>query len=603
MPNTILNKSDSANPVVAVPDGATNNNSTSLVFLGKNYTQGYTQPIGENFLHLLENFANATEPTNPIQGQLWFNNNDDIESDTSNNDSSSYGLKVYDGQKWLPVGIVKKFAQPPTGLGGTNLKTGDLFVDTERQQLYISNGNDFTLVGPAFNAAEKTGSEIEYIKDATTNEDRPVLTIFVKTQRIVIISDYQFTPKSFIPGFREIKQGINLSTATLNTTSNSTKFWGIAEKAEALISGNEIVSTANFLRSDQNSTTNFAFNIRNNNGLSIGNDLSFNLGTDTAGSYIYNKVDGASIDVRLRSSGQVKNILRVSTTPANTGAIGINNLIPEESLDVVGSVKVTDRFISTSTSNNSISTNGGINAAGSIIIGGGLTVGANTSVQTIEPDTDSLRTLGTLNKRWDTVYAVKIGTNIRPVTVNGTLIGDVTGNVTGTSTGFKFGVTLDFTGDVVCNTTFQNSGDQKSITTTLNPSVISSKDSTTLFLTNDVLLIERETGLGPKLYKITKNVLSQQLPLVPIGTVILYAGNSGNLPNGYLVCDGQEISRNTYDKLFEVIGYKYKPEAQLIGTGANLQTFALPNLNAVSSISTDIPPPTLTYIIYTGRLS
>jgi len=603
MPNTILNKSDSANTTVAIPDGALNSNSTSLVFLGKNYPQGYTKPIAENFLHLLENFANATEPVNPIQGQLWFNNNSDIESDTSSNDSSSYGLKVYDGQKWLPIGIVKKFAQPPTSLGGTNLKAGDLFVDTERQQLYISNGNDFTLIGPAFNAAEKTGSEIEYIKDATTNEDRPVLSIFVKTQRIVIISDYQFTPKSFIPGFKEIKQVINLSTATLNTTSNSTKFWGIAEKAEALISGTEIVSTANFLRSDQNSTTNFSFNIRNNNGLSIGNDLSFNLGTDTSGSYIYNKVDGASIDIRLRQSAQVKNILRVSTTPANTGAVGINNLIPEESLDVVGNIKTTDRFISTSTSNNSISTTGGINAVGSVIIGGGLTVGANTSTQTIEPDTDSLRTLGSLNKRWDTVYAVKIGSNTRPVTVNGTLIGDVTGNVTGTSTGFKFGVTLNFTGDVICNTTFQNSGDQKTITTNLNPSVISSKDATTLFLANDVLLIERETTLGPKLFKVSKNVLGQTLPLVPIGTVILYGGNSGNLPNGYLACDGAEISRNDYDKLFEVIGYKYKAASQLIGTGVNLQTFALPKLNPISTVSTDIPPPTMTYIIYTGRLS
>jgi len=599
---TILNKSDSANPNVVVNDGQLNTNSTSLTFLGKNYPQGYSQPIGENFLHLLENFASSAEPINPIQGQLWFNNNNDVETDTSADDSNNYGLKIFDGQKWLPIGIVKKFAQPPNSIGSTNLKTGDLFVDTERQQLYISNGTDFTLVGPSFNAAEKTGAEIEYIIDAETNESRPVLSMFVKTKRVAIISDYQFTPKVFIPGFRQIKQGINLSTTNLNTTTNQTKFWGIAEKAEALISGEEIVSTSNFIRSDQNSTTNFSFNVRNNNGISIGNDLSFNLGTDTTGSYIYNKVDGASIDLRLRQSAQIKTILRISTTANNTGAVGVNNLVPEESLDVIGNIKTTDRFISTSNLANSITTNGGINVVGAAIIGGSLTVGANTSTKTIEPDQDSLRSLGSINKRWDTIYALKLGTNTRPATLTGSVIGDVNGNVSGTAGGFQNPVTLNFIGDVQGSVSIRNSGESKNVTLELNDSLISTKELTTLFLNTDLLLVERSTNQGPKLYKIPKTTLAEQLPLVPIGTIILYGGNSGNLPNGYLVCDGQEISRNTYDKLFDVIGYTYKPYNQLIGPTVNLQTFALPDITPVTTNSTISPPPLLTYIIYTGRL-
>ena len=48
------------------------NSEKSLKFVGKNYA-GYSQTIAENFLHLLENFAKSTAPSNPVTGQLWFN--------------------------------------------------------------------------------------------------------------------------------------------------------------------------------------------------------------------------------------------------------------------------------------------------------------------------------------------------------------------------------------------------------------------------------------------------------------------------------------------------------------------------------------------------
>lgn len=52
------------------------------------------------------------------------------------------------------------------------------------------------------------------------------------------------------------------------------------------------------------------------------------------------------------------------------------------------------------------------------------------------------------------------------------------------------------------------------------------------------------------------------------GTIIAFAGSTA--PNGYLVCDGTEVSRNVYAELFNVIGTKY-------GTGNNGTTFNLPN--------------------------
>lgn len=51
--------------------------NTSLLFHGKG-SDAYGERIQENFYHLLENFSSNTEPLNPISGQLWFDNNDNI---------------------------------------------------------------------------------------------------------------------------------------------------------------------------------------------------------------------------------------------------------------------------------------------------------------------------------------------------------------------------------------------------------------------------------------------------------------------------------------------------------------------------------------------
>ena len=56
---------------------------------------------------------------------------------------------------------------------------------------------------------------------------------------------------------------------------------------------------------------------------------------------------------------------------------------------------------------------------------------------------------------------------------------------------------------------------------------------------------------------------------VLVGAVQWYAGH--NLPSNHLLCNGQEVSRSTYAKLFAVIGTTY-------GAGNGSTTFNLPNL-------------------------
>lgn len=57
----------------------------------------------------------------------------------------------------------------------------------------------------------------------------------------------------------------------------------------------------------------------------------------------------------------------------------------------------------------------------------------------------------------------------------------------------------------------------------------------------------------------------------PVGTIIAWIGNTLNTPEGYLVCDGSEISKTDYAELYTVIGDKF-------GTSSEEGKFKLPNL-------------------------
>ena len=67
--------------------------------------------------------------------------------------------------------------------------------------------------------------------------------------------------------------------------------------------------------------------------------------------------------------------------------------------------------------------------------------------------------------------------------------------------------------------------------------------------------------------KSLKEILLGSLPIM--GEIKMYSGATA--PKGWKFCDGSEISRATYAKLFDVIGTTY-------GAGDGSTTFALPDL-------------------------
>lgn len=143
-----VNYTDPLLPPIQIPAG-TLDQSTPLNIPGKNFTR-YGEIIGENFLHLLENFAYDTAPLNPVKGQLWYN--------TGINE-----LFVYNGEEWTQVNAT---------------------IDDIANVYYVAeNGDDNNTgrnIGDPFRTVEKALQTVRDI-DAAGEVERIYTTIFVKS--------------------------------------------------------------------------------------------------------------------------------------------------------------------------------------------------------------------------------------------------------------------------------------------------------------------------------------------------------------------------------------------------------------------------------------
>jgi hypothetical protein len=215
-------------------DDAALDTTTDLSLVGKNYS-GYGQVVNQNFVKLLENFSSSSQPANPIQGQLWFNN-------------STKALNVYDGTAYK--GIANVYIQ---GTIPKNSAKGDLWWDTVNKQLKSFDGSVFVLVGPPQSSAYKsswTSSDVVPLEDP--NSVITVLKGLIGTNPAITVANQNFTPSGsdLDTNFDIVKKGVTLPGADArgSTTASGYYFWGTA--AEALYS-----NTATVALSVSNATT------------------------------------------------------------------------------------------------------------------------------------------------------------------------------------------------------------------------------------------------------------------------------------------------------------------------------------------------------------
>jgi hypothetical protein len=215
----ILTKTN-GNTLTTVQD-ATLDNTTNLIFLGRNYA-GYGQPIEENFIKLLENFSNKTAPSRPIQGQLWFDSNDTVQR-----------LKVcYDGTNFRDANNVLVRDTAPA-----NPKTGDVWWNTITSQMNVYINGVWTVSSPYGGAS--TSWNFDRVQDSLGNNQNAIKGLSRSNVMIVISNTTgTYTPSisANVPAsiFPLIKPGITLPYANSSTgksaVSSSTGYmlWGTA---------------------------------------------------------------------------------------------------------------------------------------------------------------------------------------------------------------------------------------------------------------------------------------------------------------------------------------------------------------------------------------
>lgn len=309
MAYTVNKTNSSAVPnAYTVQDGVVNT-ETDLNFIGKGYS-GYGELIAENFLQLLENFSNPTNPSKPIAGQLWW-------------DSANNKLKVWNGTSWTTTGT-----SPYQSTAPDNLFAGDTWIDSDTGQFYFYNGSQSILVGPPSATGTQSGFVFQTILDSADNS-RNVTFAYNDDALVYIVSDEEFTPKIAISGFATIKKGLTLSTAI---TGN--KFQGTATDSDAL-DGN---SATAFLRSNANDTTSGTLGIVNDSGLTVGadNDLSFTV--DSSGAIISNTITNTDITFKVNDAGTTTTVM---TIDGSESRVGIGTTSPTTKLEVSGTVKAT----------------------------------------------------------------------------------------------------------------------------------------------------------------------------------------------------------------------------------------------------------------------
>ena len=461
----IVNFTDSDNKTPITVYDNTSSTDTSLIFPGRNVT-GYGQIIAENFLHLLENFASATEPVNPTEGQLWY-------------DSENGILMIWDNTNWKSASNIQKSASAPSV---ETSKVGELWVDTTNQQLRIYSGTRWILVGPSESSVDglRYGPAIEQIADSD-NITRSILTFYIADIPVVIFSKDSFTPKNTISGYAVIRAGMNINVPVAAPEIAQfvggllPKYYGTALSADALNVGTTSVAASKFLRTDTINTTEYGLNIRNNSGVTVGIDGTFTVSTSSTAAKIYNSAAGSSLDLQVNRNGIASTVLRILDNK-----VGINKASPAEALDIDGNILTNGTLIvsntteSTNVSNGSIRTAGGMSITKNLIIGTGLDVTGITQTNNVQPRSTDAYDSGTSLRRWKTVRAKTIIAD----EIEGILNGNINGNAN-TATNLKNVTTFQLSGDVA-STPIPFDGQVGSYTkvfnTSLTANIISAKN-------------------------------------------------------------------------------------------------------------------------------
>jgi len=302
--------------LLTLADQQTDNVSTSLTLIGKN-VNAYGADLNDNFIRLLENFANTAQPTSPLVGQLWFN---------------TLEQRVYfynNSLQFKPVGGPIVAATQPN-----DLVAGDLWIDSNARQLNFYDGANLVTAGPGYNyKLGKSGVLVETVVDSS-NVNQTVGILYSNSSTLGIISNSAFNLRSDYvasTGLTSVGVGINLVPGV--------QFIGTATSALSVngINGdNLIISTTT-----ASQTLNSALGIFNDDGLTIGlgEDLQFYVNT-AGNNRIATIALGAAQDFDFITETASSATIHCLYFSSSTGCLGIFNNNPSVGVDIASDLQV-----------------------------------------------------------------------------------------------------------------------------------------------------------------------------------------------------------------------------------------------------------------------
>jgi len=181
-----------------IPDGVVDQQVTSSLNLVGRDVVSYGTFQNDNFLWLLENFAGKIEPVNKIQGQIWFDKNDNV-----------MRPKIYDGDRW------KTFAlNSVQGVTPEDPMLGDLWFNSETEQLYAKGTSTFVLIGPQKLVGYERTDWVPVLIQDTSLTYHPSVIAYVNGNIVGVVSTETFAVNTsetvYAAGVTSVGAGINL---------------------------------------------------------------------------------------------------------------------------------------------------------------------------------------------------------------------------------------------------------------------------------------------------------------------------------------------------------------------------------------------------------
>jgi hypothetical protein len=586
------------------PEGSGKNNyDTSLDLVGPGYV-AYGQAISQNFVKVLENFAGPNPPKNAIEGQLWY--------DTSNPEKKV--LRVNNGElssaRWPTANGIYQQPNDPGTEYLQNVKDGDIWVNTSKNQLNIRNGNEWVLVGPGTSSLDnKTGLEVVEL-EATDGFRYPAILNWANGKVVEVISYNDFTPRVVIDGFSSIKAGVNL------TSKVPAKFNGLADRANSLevsrgvlIKATEVLKNKIPSNAKQTHTGTFVvesiegFSVKRNGTapeVKIYSDLNRAFITFTATTTSTN--NAAIMRIGLEDHSYIS--FRRVNQSANEGKIGFNvspSVLSASSstITVNGGATFSDKIYinAASSSTEVLIVDGSVNLSGNLLIDGGVAVSGNVSVANtlttfnIVPASTATYNIGQPDRYFDRIYVRHLGT----VTDNSLMLYGYASYASTLTTTRVFKVE----GDVESSSEDFNGSQNVTFVVSATSDLILNKPVSTLTTITQTLLVVNTATPGAAPEQISKEDFLADIysHIFQSGMILPFAGElPTDLPTGWLWCNGDSyITTSTtttnYSPLFEIANYRF-------GREFGGSHFRVPNMTATTFVSTGSGTGTyLQYII------